>query len=70
MTECQTEMKSRLHNVARIEPNIDKFSKPHSQEHCSANGNQIYMMGLNKGQQIRIEGPRDKWNNTCTIHDK
>lgn len=38
-------------------PNTDRFSNLHSREHCSANGHQIRMMGLNTGQQVRIERP-------------
>jgi hypothetical protein len=45
--------------AALFEPNNDKFSKPHSQEHCSANGHQIRMMELNTGQQVRIERPTE-----------
>ncbi len=45
--------------AAQFEPNNDKFSKPHSKEHCSANGHQIHMMGLNTGQQVRIERPTE-----------
>jgi phage replication-related protein YjqB (UPF0714/DUF867 family) len=37
----------------------DKFSKPHSREHCSVNGHQIRMTGLNAGQQVRIERPTE-----------
>jgi phage replication-related protein YjqB (UPF0714/DUF867 family) len=43
--------------AALFKPNNDEFSNPHSQEHCSANGHQIRMMGLNTGQQVRIERP-------------
>lgn len=43
--------------AALFEPNSDKFSKSHSQELCSANGHQIRMMGLNTGQQVRIDRP-------------
>src|SRR5919201_5272400 len=38
-------------------PNTDRFCNHHSREHCSANGHQIRMMGLNTGQQVRIERP-------------
>jgi phage replication-related protein YjqB (UPF0714/DUF867 family) len=38
-------------------PNADRFSNHHSREHCSANRHQIRMMGLNPGQQVRIERP-------------
>jgi len=43
--------------AALFEPNNDKFSDQHSREYCSANGHQIRMMGLNTGQQVRIERP-------------
>jgi phage replication-related protein YjqB (UPF0714/DUF867 family) len=45
--------------AALFKPNSNKFSNPHSQEHCSANGDQIRMMGLNTGQQVRIERPTE-----------
>lgn len=45
--------------VAKFTPDKDKFSKPHSQEHCSVNANQIQMMELNTRQQVRIERPTE-----------
>jgi phage replication-related protein YjqB (UPF0714/DUF867 family) len=45
--------------AAKFTPNKDKFSKPHSREHCSINANQIQMMGLNTRQQVRIERPTE-----------
>jgi len=45
--------------AALIEPNKEKFSKPHSQEHCLVNANQVHMMRLNIGQQVRIERPTE-----------
>jgi hypothetical protein len=45
--------------AALFKPNSNKFSNPHSQEHCSANGHEIRMMGLNTGQQVRIERPTE-----------
>jgi phage replication-related protein YjqB (UPF0714/DUF867 family) len=43
--------------AAKFTPNKDKFSKPHSREHCSVNASQIKTMGLNTRQQVRIERP-------------
>jgi hypothetical protein len=43
-------------NAAKFTPNKDKFSKSHSQEHCSVYADQIQMRGLNTCQQVRIEG--------------
>jgi phage replication-related protein YjqB (UPF0714/DUF867 family) len=45
--------------AAKFTPNKDKFSKPHSREHCSLNANQIQMMEINTGQQVRIERPTE-----------
>jgi phage replication-related protein YjqB (UPF0714/DUF867 family) len=45
--------------AAKFTPNKDKFSKPHSREHCSLNANQIQMTGLNTRQQVRIERPTE-----------
>ncbi|MDQ3968870.1 MAG: hypothetical protein M3275_10810, partial [Thermoproteota archaeon] len=45
--------------AAKFTPNKDKFSRPHSREHCSVNADQIRMMGLNTRQQVRIERPTE-----------
>jgi phage replication-related protein YjqB (UPF0714/DUF867 family) len=45
--------------AAKFTPNKDKFSDPHSREHCSVNADQIQMMGLNTRQQVRIERPTE-----------
>ncbi len=45
--------------AAKFTPKKDRFSKPHSREHCSVNADQIRMMGLNKRQQVRIERPTE-----------
>jgi phage replication-related protein YjqB (UPF0714/DUF867 family) len=45
--------------AAKFTPNKDKFSRPHSREHCSVNANQIGIRGLNKRQQVRIERPTE-----------
>jgi phage replication-related protein YjqB (UPF0714/DUF867 family) len=45
--------------AAKFTPNKDKFSEPHSREHCSVNAVQIQMMGLNTRQQVRIERPTE-----------
>jgi len=45
--------------AAKFTSNKDKFSEPHSREHCSLDANQIHMMGLNTGQQVRIERPTE-----------
>jgi phage replication-related protein YjqB (UPF0714/DUF867 family) len=45
--------------AAKFTPSKDKFSRPHSREHCSVNANQIEVMGLNKRQQVRIERPTE-----------
>jgi phage replication-related protein YjqB (UPF0714/DUF867 family) len=44
---------------AKYTPNKNKFSEPHSREHCSLNANQIHAMGLNTHQQVRIERPTE-----------
>jgi phage replication-related protein YjqB (UPF0714/DUF867 family) len=42
---------------AQFKPDKDRFipPPPHHREHCLANSNQIHMIGLNRGQQVRIE---------------
>jgi phage replication-related protein YjqB (UPF0714/DUF867 family) len=40
-------------------PSRDKFSDPHSREHCSINAKQIRIMGINTRQQVRIERPTE-----------
>jgi phage replication-related protein YjqB (UPF0714/DUF867 family) len=45
--------------TAQFTPNNDKISEHPRREHCSANGNQIRMMGLNPCQQVRIERPTE-----------
>ena len=45
--------------AAKFIPNKDKFSRPHSREHCSVNADQIKMMGLKLRQQVRIERPTE-----------
>jgi phage replication-related protein YjqB (UPF0714/DUF867 family) len=42
---------------ARIIPNKDRISERPRREHCSVNSNQIGMIGLTPGQQVRIERP-------------
>lgn len=44
---------------ARLIPNKDRISEHPRREHCSANSNQIDMIGLTPGQQVRIERPRE-----------
>ncbi|HEX6283072.1 MAG TPA: poly-gamma-glutamate hydrolase family protein, partial [Nitrososphaera sp.] len=44
---------------ARLIPNKDRISERPRREHCSANSNQIDMMGLTPGQQVRIERPTE-----------
>jgi phage replication-related protein YjqB (UPF0714/DUF867 family) len=61
--------------AAKFTPNEDKFSKPHSREHCSVNANQIQMMGLNTRQQVRIERPTENGTTLAlytieTTHDE
>jgi phage replication-related protein YjqB (UPF0714/DUF867 family) len=46
-------------HAVKFTPNKDKFSKPHSREHCSVNANQILMRGPNTRQQVRIERPTE-----------
>jgi phage replication-related protein YjqB (UPF0714/DUF867 family) len=43
--------------AAQFIPNNDRISEHPHREHCSANRNQIRMIGLNPGQQVRIERP-------------
>jgi len=43
--------------MAQFTPNNDRISEHPRREHCSANDNQIRMMGLNPSQQVRIERP-------------
>lgn len=45
--------------TAQFTPNNDRISEHPRREHCSANGNQIRMMGLKPGQQVRIERPTE-----------
>lgn len=52
-------MKSRLHTRLNSYRKNDRISERPRREHCSANGNQIRMMGLNPGQQVRIERPTE-----------
>jgi phage replication-related protein YjqB (UPF0714/DUF867 family) len=47
----------RTSYTAQFIPNKDRFDPSHRREHCSANRNQIHMIGLNPGQQVRIERP-------------
>ena len=42
---------------AQFTPTNDRISEHPRREHCSANGNQIRTLGLNPGQQVRIERP-------------
>ena len=42
---------------AQFAPTNDRISEHPRREHCSANGNQIRTLGLNPGQQVRIERP-------------
>jgi hypothetical protein len=42
---------------AQFIPNKDRISERPRREHCSANINQIHMIGLTPGQQVRIERP-------------
>lgn len=42
---------------AQFIPNKDRTSERPRREHCSANSNQIRMIGLTPGQQVRIERP-------------
>jgi phage replication-related protein YjqB (UPF0714/DUF867 family) len=44
---------------ARLVPNKDRISERPRREHCSANSNQIDMIGLTPGQQVRIERPTE-----------
>src|SRR5215210_7730842 len=46
--------------AAKFTPKKDKFSKPHSREHCSVYADQIQMRGPNTRQQVRIERPKEK----------
>jgi phage replication-related protein YjqB (UPF0714/DUF867 family) len=48
-------MLTRTSYNAQFIPDKDRFDPSHRREHCSANLNQIDMIGLNLGQQVRIE---------------
>ena len=48
-------MLRRTSYTAQFKPDKDRFDIHHRREHCSANSNQIDMIGLNRGQQVRIE---------------
>jgi phage replication-related protein YjqB (UPF0714/DUF867 family) len=50
-------MLRRTSYTAQFKPDKDRFDIHHRREHCSANSNQIDMIGLNRGQQVRIERP-------------
>jgi phage replication-related protein YjqB (UPF0714/DUF867 family) len=50
-------MLRRTSYTAQFKPDKDRFVPPHHREHCSANSNQIHMIGLNRYQQVRIERP-------------
>src|ERR671933_1890485 len=43
--------------TAQFKPDKHRFDPPHHREHCSANSNQIDMIGLKPHQQVRIERP-------------
>jgi phage replication-related protein YjqB (UPF0714/DUF867 family) len=45
--------------TAKFTPNKDKFSRPHTREHCSINANQVGILGLNTHKQVRIERPTE-----------
>jgi hypothetical protein len=50
-------MLTKTSYTAQFIPAKDRFDPSHRREHCSANLNQIDMIGLNLGQQVRIERP-------------
>jgi phage replication-related protein YjqB (UPF0714/DUF867 family) len=50
-------MLTKTSYTAQFKPDKDRFDPPHHREHCSANSNQIHMIGLNRYQQVRIERP-------------
>ena len=43
--------------TARFIPSEDRISEHPRREHCSASQNQLRMIGINPGQQVRIERP-------------
>ena len=50
-------MLTKTSYTAQFIPDKDRFDPSHRKEHCSANSNQIHMIGLNRYQQVRIERP-------------
>ena len=50
-------MLTKTSYTAQFKPDKDRFDRSHRREHCSANLNQIHMIGLNPCQQVRIERP-------------
>ena len=56
--------------AAKFTPNKDKFSRPHSREHCSVNADQIRMVGLNTAPASSHRKAYRKWDNTCAVHDR
>jgi phage replication-related protein YjqB (UPF0714/DUF867 family) len=45
--------------TAYFTPNNERITEHPRREHCSANSNQIRMIGLSSGQQVRIERPTE-----------
>ena len=50
-------MSAKTSYTAQFIPNKDRFEPSHRKEHCSANLDEIDMIGLKLGQQVRIENP-------------